>query len=154
MLKLQSAEAIQERIDQAVAAWLRERQDLIVLMCAINQPGEQALPTSTRIQNFCQVLMDYVSAAHFEIYDTLVHRAEHQGRLQAAEQAKRLYAKLQVSTDLALRFNDLFDNDEHCEDLQSQVAHELSELGLALEERFTLEDHLLQLLQEPAMEAL
>ncbi len=155
MLKLDSTDERQERIDQAVAVWLQERQKLLVLLCDIKQPGNTGVPTGTRVQSFCQLLMDYVSAGHFEIYDTLLHRAETQGRQATVERARQLYSQLQPSTDAALRFNDLFDNDEHCEDLQSQLAGELSDLGLALADRFTLEDHLLKLLREPhAMETL
>ncbi len=143
--------AFQEPLRHAVHQWLKERQDLLVQMCGI-QPesplSDTDVPTAMRLQSFCQVLMDYVSAAHFEIFNTLIAEAEQTGTTEQVAQIKKLYTRLQTSTDLALRFNDLYDSEESLEELQDQLKQELSELGLALEARFRLEDEILSLLNQ------
>ncbi len=143
--------AFQEPLRNAVCQWLKERQDLLVQMCGI-QPdsplSDTDVPTATRVQSFCQVLMDYVSAAHFEIFNTLIAEAEQVGTTQQVAQIHKLYTLLQPSTDMSLRFNDLYDNEESLEELQDQLKQELSELGLALEKRFRLEDEILSLLNQ------
>lgn len=145
-----------QTVDRLVQRWLHERQELIVLMCAINgledfTPRHTA--TSTKIQAFCQVLIDYMSAGHFEIYDELLREGE-SASSAALERARRILAKLQKSTDAALRFNDIYDTDEHCEELMDNLPLELSELGELLAERFQLEDEMIRLLHahtaEPA----
>ncbi|NNM50837.1 MAG: Rsd/AlgQ family anti-sigma factor [Pseudomonadales bacterium] len=145
-----------DRMDHVIQDWLKERQKLIVLLCSIqDDPSwhEDHVPTGTKVQSFCQTLMDYVSAGHFEIYDALIHEAERCGRLQDLEKAQLLHARLQTSTDSALRFNDLFDDEESCED-KVALAAGLSELGIALEERFQIEDEMLALLHDhPVVES-
>lgn len=143
-----------QTVDRLVQRWLHERQELIVLMCAINgledfTPRHTA--TSTKIQAFCQVLIDYMSAGHFEIYDELLREGESVSGA-ALERARRILAKLQKSTDAALRFNDVYDTDEHCEELIDNLPLELSELGELLAERFQLEDEMIRLLHAHATE--
>ncbi len=137
-----------EPLQHAVRNWLKERQELLVLMCGIKSTSplsNKTVPTGTRIQNFCQLLMDYVSAAHFEIFDGLTREID-QDVGSTWEKVQRLYSRLQPSTDSALRFNDLYDSDESCEDLEARLSSDLSDLGLALEERFRIEDEILALI--------
>lgn len=141
------------KIDQAIQIWLKERQELIVLMCAINGLNEftpRDVPTSTKIQAFCQVLMDYMSAGHFEIYDELLKEAE-SAENPNLMRAQALYPRLNSSTEAAVRFNDFYDTDEHCEELMANLPQELSDLGLLLEDRFQLEDEIISLLHAPLL---
>lgn len=128
--------------------WLEERQELIILMCDLSsQEGLVAydMPSSARIQRFCQVLMDYISAGHFEVYQRLQQEAE-EFRDEASMAARALYPRIESTTSAALRFNDLYDTDEHCEELIGNLRQELSELGELLEERFQMEDRLIDVL--------
>lgn len=137
-----------DRMDLAIQDWLKERQKLIVLLCSIQDDpawNDDHVPTGTKVQSFCQILMDYVSAGHFEIYDALIREAERCGQHQELAKAQALHTRLQASTDSALRFNDLFDDEESCED-KVALAAGLSELGVALEDRFQIEDEMLALL--------
>jgi regulator of sigma D len=66
-------------VEALIEAWLKERQELIVLYCSLS--GAQAKLTSKsrtaqKLQKFCEILVDYVSAGHFEIYDQLLKEAE------------------------------------------------------------------------------
>lgn len=138
-----------QRVDALVRRWLKERQELIVLMLGLGdeellRQGRAAL--SARVQAFCQGLMDYVSAGHFEIYDELLAEAESQGSTHLAE-GRKLLARLQATTDAVIRFNDIYDGPEDEEEL-AHLAHELSTLGMALESRFEIEDRMITLLHE------
>lgn len=135
----------------AIDNWLEERQQLIVSYCKLaalppfdKQNSDQQLPDQAHIQGFCQLLMDYLSAGHFEVYDQIVSQCEINGHDSKAL-AANLYPRISVSTDLALEFNDRYaEHMDEAEDVTFDT--HLSQLGQALEERFSLEDELIQTL--------
>ncbi|MCC2617701.1 sigma D regulator [Aestuariibacter halophilus] len=132
-------------VHTTVDLWLQERQALLVQYCKLaGLPpflhNEHALPDVDAVREFCELLMDYVSAGHFEVYDKLV--------VQTTPQAERLteslYPRIADTTDTALRFHDHFadlDGDAGLEGFDQQ----LTVLGEALEERFAMEDQLINL---------
>lgn len=135
----------------AIDNWLEERQQLIVCYCKLaalppfdKQNAGQQLPEQQQILHFCQLLMDYLSAGHFEVYDQIVSQCATNGAHSKAL-AEALCPKIASSTDLALEFNDKF-ADEAAHQTLSSFDADLSRLGQALEERFGLEDELIQTL--------
>jgi regulator of sigma D len=149
--RLQSARQQWGGSSTAIDSWLEERQQLIVSYCKLaalppfdKQQQENQLPAQEDILVFCQLLMDYLSAGHFEVYDQIVSQCQINGN-DSKSLAQALYPKISASTDIALEFNDNYaepsdDNDFATFDL------DLSGLGQALEERFGLEDELIQTL--------
>lgn len=142
------------RVDALVRRWLEERQSLIVLMMALRDDSRRQadpVPLPERVQAFCEVLMDYVSAGYFEVYDELLAEGEAHGkRVQAEGQA--LFQRLQPTLDAIIRFNDLYEHPED-EAVQASLSRELSGLGLVLEGRFEIEDRMIALLHAPAQTA-
>ncbi len=73
---------IEERwagVNNLVTRWLEERQSIIIQFCALSGVHElkaDADPSNNRLQQFCQQLVDYMSAGHFEIYYELIREAE------------------------------------------------------------------------------
>lgn len=129
--------------------WLDERQKLIASYCKLAglppfETNRQTLPTQETVREFCQLLMDYLSAAHFEIYEKIISGTENNDA-DIKQLAASLYPKIAASTDLALNFND-----NYAEHLSTRFSGpfdlELSALGQALEERFELEDQLIDTL--------
>ena len=61
-------------VDKLVERWLEERQSLIVQFCALSGVHELSGNNASRgrLQKFCQLLLDYVSAGHFEVFYELV----------------------------------------------------------------------------------
>lgn len=151
MLARTDHEEHQRRIAALVQRWLQERQALIVLMMALSDEQRRALdptPLPERVATFCELLMDYVSAGHFEVYDELLAEAERRGSpLLGASQA--LMQRLQPTTDAVIRFNDIYE-DPHDEDALAALSQELSLLGPELESRFEIEDRMLALLRDSA----
>lgn len=135
-----------QKIDALVRVWLEQRQRLIVLLCALQglkglDPGPSHSPHA-RIQEFCQLLMDYISTGYFEVYQELVREArQFRGGMPLA--AAHLLGQLDASTTEALAFNEDFDTADHCLGLLDQLPERLTQLTQALEERFALEDQLI-----------
>jgi regulator of sigma D len=132
-------------VSEIIDKWLKERQDLIVKFCSLS--GTSDLSRSGNVaqefENLCELLVDYVSAGHFEVYDQLVAEAKEfdDGGIELAE---KIIPKIQQTTEQALRFNDRFDVTEKSERGLSVLLSDLSELGEILEERFELEDLLIE----------
>ncbi len=125
--------------------WLEERQQLLSVFVAIpNQEAGAALNSS--VAEFCVLLMDYLSSGHFEVYEQLLREGSEfaDGGLEKAQQ---LLPLIQNSTDQALDFNDNYGQLDNPTLRQLyQLSLGLSELGEVLEERFALEDQLIEIL--------
>jgi regulator of sigma D len=126
--------------------WLNERQDLIVLYCKMAgfspyDKKDHSLPEPEQIQTFCQLLMDYLSAGHFEIYDDIAKACEKKGP-ESQQLANAIYPRISSTTDVALDFNDKYEAVSQ-EDLLKDFDNDLSVIGEALEARFALEDELI-----------
>jgi len=143
-----------QRIETLVKAWLDERQQLIVLLCTLQ--GIRGLspqqPRHKQLQQFCELLMDYISAGYFEVYRELVNEARHFHRENPAL-TQHILRQLDNSTDEALAFNADFENPERNADLKSALPQRISQLMQTLEERFALEDQLILSIhqQEPPL---
>lgn len=137
-----------DRLELAIEAWLQERQDLIVLYCSTCGVHQQINDSPTKIQRlkyFCQILVDYCSAGHFEVFPTLVKDARARGDELAAI-ADSLIPRIQDTTEIALDFNDRYETEELLPEAMEPLARHLSKLGEALEMRFDLEDRLVEVL--------
>lgn len=140
-----------QRVEALVGRWLQERQSLIAAWTRLQEVVRgggtpDGLPDV--LESFSEVLMDYVSAGHFEVYDELIAEAERLDSLDASA-TQALMERLQATTDAAVRFNDLCD-DPHDAVALALLPRELPILALELESRFQTEDRLLALLHEPA----
>ena len=141
---------IKERFDgvtQLLDRWLQERQDLIVQFCAlsgINEYRPASDSAASRLEHFCQVLVDYASAGHFEVYYQLIREAE-EFEDGSAETAQALLPSIINSTEIAMDFHDKY------ADAKGPFTHlprDLSKLGETLAERFENEDRLIDTLHE------
>ena len=143
--KCRSAKERWGGVSDIIDSWLEARQNLISQF--VHLP-EQTIneELNARVQGFCQVLMDYLSSGHFEVYEQLLREGSDfdDGSL---EQGQTLLPKIQVSTDIALDFNDDFSNITAPTVQQvREFSERLSALGEALEERFELEDQMIAVL--------
>jgi len=151
---LQRSEQAKQRwggLHNAIDRWLHERQDVLVGYFQLAglppyQKDSHQLPSVDAIRAFCELLMDYVSAGHFEVYDQIVSAsAEHtKDMLKLADE---LYPKIADTTDVALRFNDTYGDATDKTDFK-HFDQDLSNLGEAIELRMEYEDQLLATLDE------
>ncbi len=139
--------------------WLKSRQSLLISYCELAglsadssteisdaavhvHKGHHALPDIAQIERFCEDLMDYLSAGHFEVYDMLVGDDQEGQRLK-----QRLEPALAKTTDAALTFNDKYTELLHAEQAQ-HFDEDLAALGETLVERFELEDQLINIMHQ------
>ncbi len=128
-------------VHQLLDRWLQERQQLIAAYQALKNRPQASGP---ELQAFCDCLVDYMSAGHFEIYGQLLDEARAFDDQRALELAGQIYPRLETSTAAALDFNDRCDNGD-CRD-SIGLAEQLQRLGQQLHERFELEDCLIEVL--------
>lgn len=135
-----------QSVDHLLSRWLEERQQLLVEFCSISQLrplSETADRYRDQFDRFCEVLVDYVSAGHFEIYEQLLAEAIAFGD-HATTQSRELYQAIAKTTKVVLDFNDHYLEQRAAQ----QLARGLSQLGAALETRFEAEDRLIEALHQ------
>ncbi|MFT5706395.1 MAG: regulator of sigma D [Oceanospirillaceae bacterium] len=145
---LEKCQGAQERwggVSDIIDSWLEGRQILISHFVAL--PSQSiAHGLNERLSMFCDLLMDYLSSGHFEVYEQLLREGSEfdDGSL---EEAQLLFPLIQPTTDQALDFNDKFSlmQDPSVQEIR-EFAEQLSSLGEALESRFSLEDKMIELL--------
>ncbi len=131
-------------VSDIIDKWLRERQELIVRYCDLTaRSGGSADQRCAQYQEFCQVLVDYVSAGHFEVYGQLIEEAREFGDGGEAL-ADKVMPAIDRTTEVALNFNDKFDDIHRVDDGLGVLDTEIAALGQVLEERFSLEDTLIE----------
>ena len=139
---LESCQNAQERwggVHLLIDRWLQARHELVRAYDVLGAEPEALSKSKKPLQEFCGILVDYVSAGHFEIYEQLTSEAKAFGDKRGLELADTLYPRIDVITEKLLAFNDLCDAGQ-C------VAQKFKELGGLLHERFELEDCLIEVL--------
>ena len=132
------------RVENLLESWLQERKELLVMYCNYGVNGTAgAHPRWADVKRFCQILVDYVSAGHFEVYDQLVREAE-AANDRSVHLPEKLYPKIHETTDIALELNDKYATEELWEIHHQDFRKDLSQLGEALSSRFEMEDQLIR----------
>jgi len=144
---LESCQNAQERwggVHSLIDRWLQERNELILAFDHLGSTAQELADNRKTLQKFCEVLVDYVSAGHFEVYEQLTNEAKAFNDERGLELADTIWPRIDAITEKALAFND------HCDqgDCSNPVliAEKLKELGGLLHERFELEDCLIEVL--------
>ena len=135
----------QSVIDKLVA----ERAEMLGLFCRVAglEPFEHQhhrKPARKLLQEFCQVLVDYIAAGHFSLYERIVNGTERRGAIK--DLAGRLYPRISDTTQYALDFNDKYDNGED-DEIADSFHDDLSKLGEALALRVELEDQIINVMR-------
>jgi len=125
-----------------VAKLIKERTEMLVTFCRLAgiEPYTVEKSVQKLLQEFCQILVDYVAAGHFALYERILEGKER--RQEVAAIAGNIYTRIAQSTQNALDFNDKYDCGDHCTELES-LSPDLSRLGEDLAMRIELEDRLL-----------
>ncbi|HLD65223.1 MAG TPA: sigma D regulator [Pseudomonas sp.] len=144
---LESCQNAQERwggVHQLIDRWLQERHELVRAYDVLNDASPTPVASTPELQRFCEILLDYVSAGHFEVYEQLTGEAKAFGDQRGLELAKQIYPRIEAITEVALAFNDRCDKGDSRDSVSLGV--ELKRLGQLLHERFELEDCLIEVL--------
>lgn len=135
-------------VQQLITRWLSERQELVVLYCSLSSIrnfSTESAASVKKLRLFCQILVDYTSAGHFEIYEQLLNEAQ---TFDDGSEAllEKLYPRIAETTANFIHFNDTYDTDEHCLNAIGRLKEALSSLGEDMATRFALEDELINTL--------
>ena len=146
---LNQLESLTERVrgsNKLVDRWLHVRKHLLVAYYNLVgiKPGKESFMrlNEKALHDFCQSLVDYLSDGHFNIYERIIREMEGTSPYLTAS---KLYPLLEANTQQIMNYYDstLENAIDHDNYLEFQRA--LSDLGEALEERFSLEDKLIAL---------
>lgn len=130
-------------VSDIIDHWLEERNELLVKYVALSNPTNTNDDSVSQVQALCEVLMDYVSAGHFEVFERMMEGVE-----AGENYIKQLYGRIGDTTEIALAFNDKYDNAEHSQEALDDLPRDLSLLGEAIASRIDLEDQMMERLHE------
>jgi len=89
------------------------------------------------------VLVDYIAFGHFEVYDRIGSGKERRGAVVSI--AEEIYPRILDTTDVAVAFNDKYDESDHKLHLED-LSKDLSQMGEVLAARIELEDQLIEVM--------
>ncbi|MEM9254859.1 MAG: Rsd/AlgQ family anti-sigma factor [Pseudomonadota bacterium] len=128
-------------VEALLTRWLKARRELLSRFTEIVVTLEDGITESidARQQALCDLLVDYVSAGHFEVFHTLVKEAEsfEDGSNSLAE---HLLPSIGDTTEVILAYEEKYGTGEG---YSEKLKRDLSALGELLESRFVLEDQLI-----------
>lgn len=148
---LERCKTAQERwggVHEIIDRWLQHRKALIEAYVNLRNIGEYTPTDTPKVQVFCEMLVDYVSTGHFEVYEQLALEAKEFHDDTALECLHKLMPEISTNTSIVLEFNDRYDTKEHCNKQLVDLPFALQTLGVLMDERFAYEDQLIEELHE------
>ncbi len=132
-----------QRTRQLIDKMLAQREQLMALLCAVSgvEPFATEKPLPQLLEEFCQVLVDYIASGHFGLYERIAVGTER--RKAVVKLAQQSYAKIVDTTQVALDFNEKYDDLKDRDDLEI-LQPDLWRLGEELATRIELEDKLIE----------
>lgn len=125
-------------VEKLLQRWLKERRDILVTYTALAS-HPQAQEETGRLQALCELLVDYTSVGHFEVFYELIREAEAFGD-DSENMALGLISRIGDTTEIILGFDEKYPLTSGQE---GDFSADLSLLGEVLETRFELEDQLI-----------
>ena len=140
-----NAGALFLEVERLLQSWLRERRDVLTRYTEIAVALDSGLETNGlqgRQEVLCQLLVDYISAGHFEVFNRLVNEAESFDD-GSCELAQRILPAIGDTTEVILAYEEKYARGAVAEDDEEKLRRDVSALGELLESRFALEDQLI-----------
>lgn len=146
---LEDCKNAQERwggVHALIDRWLQERKALLVNFMALQQACDAELErvNKTNVDSFSELLMDYISAGHFEVYPQLAEEARAFEDAAALALADQLLERVEMSTEMTLAFDQDYATPIRCQQNLNRLPAWIERLSKGLAERFALEDQLIE----------
>lgn len=148
---LERCKTAQERwggVHEIIDRWLDQRRQLIEALMYLNGCKAFSSSDTEKVQYACDMLVDYVSAGHFTVYEQLAMEAKEFHDDESLLLLRKLLPLIENTTEVAIEFNDKFG-------IKGQPVNQLEGLSVALQtllvvmaERFQHEDLLIKELHE------
>ena len=132
-------------MSEVIERWIEERRELLVKYCELTEVTDFSDPENNydaELQQFCEIMVDYISVGHFEVFEQITKEAEIFGNDQGLDKSPELIEKIQITTELILDFNDKYIT---AKDLDALII-DLAALGETFVQRFADEDALIDIL--------
>lgn len=124
-----------------VAHLLSERDEMLAALCRLADPQRDGMPTRAALDEFLNLLIDYMAAAHFGLYQRVIDGSERRRAVRRV--AARCYPRVARITELALAFHDRYAHPARASDPQA-FRGDLARLAEAIAERIELEDAMIE----------
>lgn len=134
---------VRDRTNHIVKELLDQRQKVWTLYCSVAgmEPFKPNKSIETLIEEFCQMLVDYISLGHFGVYQRIIDGKER--RKKIVEIAEKIYPQIVIATESVLSFNDKYENVTPAM-IMNHLSDDLSSVGEQLATRIELEDELIE----------
>lgn len=121
---------------------LKQRQQMLVLLWELTKLDLHRVDDTAKemVDEFLSILVDYIAAGHFGLYQRITEGNERRSRVVAT--AKEIYARIAATTESAVNFSERFENAGE-KALNSHLALDLSRLAEQITTRIELEDQLI-----------
>jgi regulator of sigma D len=131
-----------EAVEGLLTRWLKERRTVLgkyteIVVTLDSQLDDQVL--IARQKALCELLVDYVSVGHFEVFHELLNEAEQFGD-DSSRLAEKLMPAIGDTTEIILAYEEKYGD---AQGRQEKLRRDLSSLGELLESRFLMEDQLI-----------
>ena len=146
---LERCTTAQERwggVDRLIDRWLTGRMELVEHYTELRDRSAADGNVRQQLNTFCSALLDYVSAGHFSVYEQLVRGAEEAGDQRALELMSKVMPRIETITQFAVIFNDYYGAATKRPLKEQVMQSRLLKMGGLLDERFELEDCLIEVL--------
>ncbi len=121
---------------------LKQRQQMLVLLWDLTKLDLQRADDTAKdmIDEFLTILVDYIAAGHFGLYQRITEGSERRNRV--VETANEIYPRIAATTETAINFSERFERAGE-KAMHGHLAQELSTLAEQLTTRIELEDQLI-----------
>ena len=129
-------------VEELLTSWLKERRAVLTKYTEIVITTDSTLEgpdLELRQKDLCVLLVDYISAGHFEIFHELIAEAEIFAD-GTEKLAKNLMPAIADTTEVILAYEEKYTSEPNNPET---LERDLSVLGEILESRFVLEDQLI-----------
>ncbi len=126
---------------------LAERDDMLTLMCKVSglQPYTHDKPVKEELEEFNEILMDYIAAGHFVLYERIAEGKER--RLAVLDEARKIFSRIDETSQLAVSFNDKYEAMDEA-GIVKNLINDMPRLAEEIAERIDLEDRLINAMME------
>jgi len=131
-----------QAVDDLLQRWLKERRTLLTRYTEIVVMNDSTVPDAALVQrqkDLCSILVDYVSAGHFEVFHELLNEAESFAD-GSGDLALTVMPAIGDTTEVILAYEEKYGTGQYYSDT---LERDLSVLGELLESRFVMEDRLI-----------
>ncbi|MCV2401667.1 sigma D regulator [Marinomonas sp. C2222] len=148
---LESCKTAQERwggVHEIIDRWLEQRRQLIEALMYLKGCKTFSGSDTEKVQHACDMLVDYVSAGHFTVYEQLAIEAKEFHDDDSILLLRKLLPLIENTTEVAIEFNDKFGIKDHSASQLESLSFALQALLVVMAERFQHEDLLIKELHE------